>query len=295
MDFYRIECFLAAAETCNMTKAADRMCITQPAMSFQIREMERELQLPLFERRRNGISLTPAGNILQTGLMQILGQYHQLLEKARLCAYGKVHLTIGYHGFVNWAGIHSFLAGFSKRHPDIEVSVLQQQCKELANYLEIGTLDVAFLETSELPNRDELASISLFREKTCFAIPVGHRLADKQKIVKEDLKGETILMNNHPSQCMDFLIHNLIKSGISSEQFRFVGQPDMCLAMSLAGQGLTSLPLSFRQDNIPLRYVEYDSEICSMSFSLAWKSDTENPAVKLFCAEVARTSWPYVM
>ena len=47
MDFYRIECFLAAAETGSMTKAADKMCITQPAMSFQIREMEKELQLKL--------------------------------------------------------------------------------------------------------------------------------------------------------------------------------------------------------------------------------------------------------
>ena len=47
MDFYRIECFLAAAETGSMTKAAEKMCVTQPAISFQIRELERELQITI--------------------------------------------------------------------------------------------------------------------------------------------------------------------------------------------------------------------------------------------------------
>ena len=293
MDFYRMECFLAAAQTGNMTKAAERMCITQPAMSFQIREMERELSLTLFERQRNGIRLTPAGSLLYEGFLKILEQYHQLLEKARICAYGKIHLNIGYHGFVNWAGLHSFIAAFSVRHPDIEVSILQQQCKELADYIETGSLDVAFLDSTELEHRDGLASLPLFEEKTCFAVPLGHRLARKEKVTIEDLAGETILMNNHPSRCMDTLINNLLRSGIPQEKLRFVPQPDMCLAMSVAGQGLTSLPLSFRQEGIPLRYVEYDSPCCSISFSIGFKKESENPAVSLFVGEAARSSWPY--
>ena len=101
------------------------------------------------------------------------------------------------------------------------------------------------------------------------------------------------MMNNHPSVCMNELIGNLIRSGIRPDQFHFVDQPDVALALSVAGMGLTSLPISFRQDGIPLRYVEYDTPICRMSYSLAWRSDTENPAVRLFCGEVGRTAWPY--
>ena len=66
----------------------------------------------------------------------------------------------------------------------------------------------------------------------------------------------------------------------------------MALALSVAGMGLTSLPISFRQDGIPLRYVEYDTPVCRMSYSLAWRSDTENPAAWLFHGEVSRTDWP---
>ena len=293
MDFYRIECFLAAAELGSMTKAAEKMCITQPAMSFQIRELERELQITLFDRDYNGIKLTEAGKIMKEGFLHIMDSYRRLLDRALTCAYGKVRLTIGYHGFVNWAGIHSFLADFSQRHPEIEVSIVQQQFRELADYVGLGTLDVAFLESSELKERKGLSSLLLFEEKTCFAVPASHPLAEKEKVTVEDLKDETILMNNHPSVCMNELIDNLLRSGISPKNLRYVDTPDIALAMSIAGQGITSLPISFWQESIPLKYVEYDTPFCRMSYSLCWNSNTENPAVKLFCAEVSRVTWPY--
>ena len=294
MDFYRIECFLTAAETGSMTKAAEKMCITQPAMSFQIRELEKELQVSLFERDHMGIHLTESGKIMQAGFMHIMDSYRRLLNKVLENSYGKLRLMVGYHGFIDWAGLHSFIAGFSQRHPDIEVSILEQQCKELADYLELGTLDVAIVLTSELKDRNNLSAMPLFQEKTCFAVPRTHRLADKEKITIEDLRDETILMNNHPSVCMNELIDNLIRSGIRSDHLRFYDQPNVCLAMSVAGQGLTSLPISFQQHNLPLKYVEFDSPVCQVSHSLAWNSSTGNPAVKLFCGEARRVTWPYL-
>ena len=293
MDFYRIGCFLAAAELRNLTKAAERMSITQPAMSFQIRELERELQIRLFERERGGVRLTEAGKVVQKGFLHIMDSYRRMLDNALACAYGKVQLRIGYHGFINWAGIHSFIAGFSAKHPEIDVTIVEQQCKELADYLEAGSLDVAFLIPSELRNRDQLSELFLFDEKTCFAVPQSHPLAVRTSVTVEDLKGETIIMNNHPSDSMNDLIDRLIRSGIPEENLKYVDSPDSALAMSIAGQGLTSLPISYRQEHLPLSYVEYDTPVCHMSYSLAWNRNTANPAVKLFCSEVSRTSWPY--
>ncbi|OON85948.1 hypothetical protein BXO88_09995 [Oribacterium sp. C9] len=293
MDFYRIECFLTAAEMGSMSKAAEKMCMTQPAMSFQIRELEKELQVTLFERDHIGIRLTESGKITQAGLSHIMESYRRLLNKIPKNSYDKMHLTVGYHGFINWAGLHSFIAVFSKRHPEIEVSIMEQQCKELADYLELGNLDVAILIDQELKNRQGLSSMSLFHEKTCFAVPNTHPLANRKKITIEDLKDETILMNNHNSTCMNELVDNLIRSGIPSDKFRFEEQPGVCLAMAVAGQGLVSLPKSFQQNNLPLSYVDYDSSVCSISHSLAWNSSTQNPAVKLFCEEVSLVSWPF--
>ena len=293
MDTFRIECFLKAAELGNMTKAAERMNVTQPAMSFQIRELERELQLSLFERERSGIRLTEAGKVMRDGLVRIMDNYHRLLANARACAVGKQRLTIGYHGIVNWAGIHRFIAGFSGEHPDIEVAVLQQQWRELADYLEIGALDVAFLETKELKNRPALRSLPLFQENTCFALEPTHPLANRKKVCAEDLAGETILMNNHESDCMRELIERLYRSGLPRENFRFFDQLDVTLAMAAAGQGLTSLPVSFRLENSALSYVEFESPYCGMEYSLAWSATSESRAVELFCEAARAASWPY--
>ena len=276
-----------------MTKAAEKMCISQPAMSFQIREMERELQIPLFVRDHNGVRLTEAGRVMQTGFLHIMDSYRRLLDKALSKTYGKLRLTIGYHGLINWAGIHNFIASFSDRHPEFEVIVMQQQWRELADYLEIGALDVAFLETSELPDRDSLSSLHLFNEATCFAMRRSHPLANRERVTVKDIENDIVLMNNHPSRCMNELIQHLKNSGIREDHLRYFDQLDNSLAMAAAGQGITSLPLSFRQKEVDLSYVEYDSPECYMSFSLAWNSSTENPAVKLFCAEVSRETWPY--
>lgn len=114
MDLFRIECFLTAAEVGNMTKAAERMNITQPAMSFQIRELEKEVQISLFARDRNGIYLTEAGKVMKAGFTRILENYRRVLEDARACAYGRSRLTIGYHGPLGWAGTLQFIGAFPR-------------------------------------------------------------------------------------------------------------------------------------------------------------------------------------
>ena len=294
MDLFRIECFVRAAEFGNLTKAADRMNITQPAMSFQIRELEKELQLTVFERAHGGVVLTEAGRVLRDGFVRILDNYHRLLENARACAYGKRSLTIGFHGPINWAGTNRFIAHFSERHPEIEVAVLQQQWRELADYLEFGAVDLAFLETSELKNRGTLASVPLFRETTSFALAVTHPLAGRGSVRVEDLAGETILMNNHPSDCMTEIIEHLYRSGIPREAFRFFDQADTTIAMAAASQGLASIPRSFERPNSALSYVEYDAEACRMDYSLAWNPNLENCAAQLFIEEARATVWPFV-
>ena len=293
MDFFRIECFLKAAESGNMTRAAELMNITQPAMSFQIRELEKEVRLTLFDRNRNGIYLTEAGKIMRDGFIRILDSYERLLDDARACAFGRERLTIGFHGPVNWAGISGFVAAFSNRHPEIDVVLLQQQWRELAEYLELGALDAAFLESAELSGRKTLSSHPLFQENACFAVALSHPLAEKTAITSDDLSDEIILMNNHPSESMASLIRRLERSGVRPEQFRFFDEPNITLSMAAAGQGLAAIPESFRYDTGALRYLEPESDPCRIDYSIAWKGSNENRALRLFIDELLRVSWPF--
>lgn len=294
MDLFRIECFLAAAETGNMTRAAERMNITQPAMSFQIRELEKEVQLSLFARDRNGIYLTEAGKVMQSGFRRILESYHRLLEDARASAYGKTHLTIGYHGPLGWAGILQFIGEFSAKYPEIEVAVFQQEFRELADYVEQGILDVAFIENAELVSRKQLSSTPLFSDTACFAVAPFHPLGTVPSVTPEQLAGEKILMNNHPSDSMASLTARLVRSGIRRDSFRFFDRTEITLATAAAGQGIAVIPSSFRVENSALHYVDYASDSFRMDYSIAWNTERENAPVRTFIKEALEKTWPCV-
>ncbi|MCR5089620.1 MAG: LysR family transcriptional regulator [Oscillospiraceae bacterium] len=292
MDFFRIECFLKAAETGNMTRAAEQLNMTQPAISFQIRELERELQLTLFDRDRGGICLTEPGRVMRDGFARMLENYQQLLDRARSSALSGSRLTIGYYGPVNWAGLHSFIAAFSRRHPDVEVAILQQQWRELADYLEHGAIDVAFLESSETTKRTKLASRPLFSEGACFAAAPAHPIASQDSVSAGELRDEMIFVNNHISDSLTEIHSRLARSGLRPEQLRHYDGSEITLAMAAAGQGLAIIPRSFRVESSALRYVNFHTSGNILDYSLAWSKSSSNPAVDLFCREASEVSWP---
>ena len=105
MDLFSMQCFLSAAESLNLSKAALQMHITQPAMSIQMKKLEKEIGAILFERDARKMRLTPAGQLVQKSFTSILGTYNVMLWQARSLNQEKRRLRIGYHGPSDWAGI----------------------------------------------------------------------------------------------------------------------------------------------------------------------------------------------
>lgn len=293
MDFFRIRCFLAAAEFNSITRAAEYMNITQPAMSFQIRELEKELGVKVFSRENKSLSLTPAGNVLKSGFSQMLQSYRILVDAAKTVSGSRNRLTVGYHGPVGWAGVPEFVSDFSKEHDNAEVVIYQQNWKELADFLRSGAIDVAFLSIEEVPTGKDYSSISLFTESTGFAISPRHRLAGKSSVTIDDVRDETVFMNNHPSACMDAIVERLLRSGIRKENVSFFEQMDMTLAMAASNQGIASIPKSFGTENSALKYIEYDSPACWLSYSLVSNNALGNPLTPVFMSAAQKVSWPY--
>lgn len=293
MDFFRMRCFLSAAEFGSITKAAEYMNITQPAMSFQIRELEKELGVKVFSRGSKSISLTPAGNVLKSGFAQILQSYGNLVNAAKTVSGGMNRLTVGYHGPVNWAGVPEFVSDFSKAHDNAEVVIYQQNWKELADLLRSGVIDVAFLSIEEVPKGKDFSVIPLFTEATGFAISPRHRLAEKASVTIDDIRGETVFMNNHPSASMDAIVDRLLQSGIKKENVSFFEQTDMTLAMAASNQGIASIPESFAVQNSALKYISYDSSACWLSYSLVSNNSLGNPLTPVFMSAAEEVSWPY--
>lgn len=293
MDVFRMKCFMAVADLKSITKAAEYMNITQPAMSFQIKKLEDETGVKVLRRDPGGITITPAGELLRDGFAKLVESYELLLSNAQIAAKEKQRLTVGYHGPVFWAGVPGFLADFSKRHPEIEVVILQQQWKEMAAYVSNGALDAAFISSDELKENPELAYHDLFREQVCLAVSYEHPLSGYDFLTPEDIAGTTVFMNNHPSASMSSMIRRLIDSGMKEEAFRFFDQMEITLAMAAAKQGIASIPRSFKVENSVLKFIDYAPEKAWIAYSLIWRPDSRNSILKCFLEEVAAVSWPY--
>src|SRR4051812_10958554 len=83
LEFRLLKYIVAVAETSNFTRAAERLFLAQPSLSKQIRALEDEIQFPLFERGRNGVKITPAGEMILAYAREILKSRDELISMAR--------------------------------------------------------------------------------------------------------------------------------------------------------------------------------------------------------------------
>ena len=302
MDLFRMRCFVLVAEQLNLTRAAQLAGITQPAMSLQMRELERETGLSLLSREKHRIALTDAGRTVYEGFVDILSLYETTMGRARAGSLtgGKTGLVrTGYHGSLT--AFSTLYQGFAAAEPKIEVTVRVAEWLQLTNMAVSGELDVVFTERHETDLRPELQTAPLFTEDFfCVAVSTGHPLARQASVTVGQLQDEHLLMSGYKSTSIDAMYHQLVSNGFRRERIRIVEDVDSAIAMAAAGLGLATMPrfLAIPQNPsvtwVPVTGLTFACEIVA-----AWRRDSTNPHVKAFvdyCAqprviEELRASW----
>lgn len=176
MDTKQIEYILKIAEENNITKAADKLFITQSALNQQLLKLEGELGTPLFHRSRSNWRPTEAGEVYIKNAREILSlkknTYSQISDIANS---RRGHLSIG---FTPGRGINMFTSiypVFHQKYPDVSVEPVEKSVHELQQMISESSLDIAFLTLRpEDYTNDEY--ITLVTEEILLAIPSGHPL-----------------------------------------------------------------------------------------------------------------------
>jgi len=192
LEIRHLRYFLAVAEAGSFSRAADRLGISQPSVSQQMRDLEAELRVSLFQRRGKRILLTPAGLVFQGHAQAILRQVEGLLQDLTLepdQARGSLH--IGVVPILNVALMPRLLGLFAAEHPGVTLIVEEISSTEIETALEDGRMDVGlgFL-TRHSPN--------LHYERLCedaFALVVAenHPWKDRGAVPVADLHGQRLL------------------------------------------------------------------------------------------------------
>lgn len=168
----------------HFTNAAQKLGISQPTLSQQIRTLEQNIGTLLFDRVGKKVILTEAGKILFRHCLRVFDELEQAqLAIQELEGLKKGNITVGCSG--NYLLISSIIS-FNEKYPGIKIHVSELSTEETKR----GLLDNQFdLGVVFLPVEDEqLDSIALYTESLCLLVPAGHPLAAKQHVELEQLK-----------------------------------------------------------------------------------------------------------
>ena len=152
MKFRHLEYFVAAAEELNFTHAADRLNVSQPPFSKQIHDLEGELGIELFERRRKGVALTPAGKSFLVDARRILEDCEVSIRKAQRISRGEIgELAIGYISALTHDFLGKALEVWRLTSPGIVVDCIEMDSVSQERSPIEGRISVGILEPRDRP------------------------------------------------------------------------------------------------------------------------------------------------
>lgn len=190
VDTRLLRSFVAVAEEGNLTRAADRLFVSQPALTKQIKQLETRLGVPLFTRSRAGMALTEAGRALAERVPALLADWDQVLRETKSAAGRAARvLRIGFMASAANEATQQIISAFTQRRPDWRVEMRQAAWSNPSAGLTTGDADVALLRLP-LPGQDALRVELLFTEPRWVALPAAHPFATRDVIPFSDLWDE---------------------------------------------------------------------------------------------------------
>jgi DNA-binding transcriptional LysR family regulator len=186
VDLRLLRAFLAVADHLHFGRAAESLHVAQPALSQQVRRLERSLGVELLVRKSRSVALTPAGAVLRERTRAILAQVRRDLdETVRVAAGEQGRLDIGFVSSTLPLGPIEQVQRFRDRYPLVRVALTEGYTSHLLDQVARGALDVAMVRDPE-PRADILCQ-PFHSEPYVAVVPTGHRLAERSHIRASEL------------------------------------------------------------------------------------------------------------
>src|SRR5579863_3752427 len=246
MELRQIRSFLSIAETLHFGRTAELLHLSQPALSLQIRALEEEVGVRLFERNRRKTTLTAAGFAFRDDAAAALSQLEQAIRRARLAASGKLGLLR--IDFVSTAGseiVPNIVRQFKQSNPEVEFSLRNILTAQQVQMLEAGSLDIGFLRMP-VGEDSALDVVTVHREPFVLVVPSSHKLAKRKRVRLREVAGQDFVMyeRTYAPGFHDLMFGILRDARIAPNVTQTAVEIPMLIALVASGMGITILPAS---------------------------------------------------
>lgn len=279
MEWYRI--FLHTARLGNLTKAAQELHITQPSVSYAIKQLEAQLDVKLFDRLSKGVKLTPEGNavldyveksftILQAGESKIQSLKELTAGELRIGASGPIikHLLL------------PLLDTFHMEHPAVRIRLSQGKTSDIRTRLKSGQIDIGLVH---FPFSDhELDVTHLSDIQDCFVVGQAYQQLVEEPLTAHELAKMPLLLLSAGSSTRQFVEQWFSSQGMDVDADMELSSMDMLIELAGRGYGAAFVTRSFIEQELDegklflLRTIE---PIPSRSVGFATRRDSSLPII----------------
>lgn len=282
MNTMQISCFLAVAETLNFAQAAERLHVTQPAVTQQIHSLEAELNLQLFQRTTRTVELTQAGLLFLDDAKAMLEIYERAKKRAEYNADDiREPFTIGFHSYNEVFHLAELLQKMKERFTNLYPIFRIVPFQHLYQRLSEEAVDVVF-SFRESGFRKGIQYRELTKIRIVGVMGENHPLCQSEKLCLQNLKQVSIIVLD-PQRCpVDYreLLHQVLENK-SPLDIYFCDSTETAITMAEAGYGIALVPELLQNQNQKICYLPFmDAE--PMSYGVYYKTLSDHPRRKAF-------------
>lgn len=247
MERRQLEYFVGVFEHLNLTRAAESLHVSQPAVSRSIRALEKELDTPLFRRTPGGLSPTEAAERILPGARRILGELTGLVDAARsgsvdVVGEPRIALTTS----TSHEPMTSIVAELLERHPGVRtIGVLSENAAEAVAAVTRGSCDAALVGQERRPSGSQVRAETLLVEEIMLVVPPGSTFDSAERISTTELRGQRFIAAP-PHTEMRALLDQLVVD-LGCRIVAEVAHRDAIPLMVGRGLGLAFLPSTLRE------------------------------------------------
>jgi len=246
MELRQIRSFLSIAETLHFGRTAELIHLSQPALSLQIRALEEDVGVRLFERNRRKTTLTAAGVVFRDDAAAALSQLDQAIRGARLAAHGK--LGVLRIGFISTAGteiVPHIFRQFRAQNPEVKFSLRAIPTADQVQMLQTGALDIGFLRLP-LGVQSTLDVVTVHQERFVLVVQASHSLAKRKRVRLSEVSGQDFVMyeRTYAPGFHDLIFGMLRDARIVPNISQTAAELSTLISLVDAHMGVAILPLS---------------------------------------------------
>ncbi|MFZ5591170.1 MAG: selenium metabolism-associated LysR family transcriptional regulator [Bacillota bacterium] len=288
MNIKQLEAFLLVAEMGSFTKAARKLFLSQPAVSFLIKSLEEEMEVELFSRQERRVELSTAGRLLLPEARQLLKQYqrmHCLLEELKGLKTGLLELgasTIPGEYLLPW-----YIGYFRQKYPGVKVTLRVSGSGDVMDWLKERLIDIG-IAGRPAPSAD-IISEPWLADSLVLLVPPGHEWADGQRVRVRDLVGQPFILREPGSGTRQVWEERLATAGLSVADLSVVmemGSTRAVISAVQAGLGIGVVSYWAAAECLALRLVKHvqvaEMDLSRYLYLLRGNHDAGNYAAQVF-------------